>query len=60
MERDVRFLASDEMKGRDNATPEGAAAGNYVARRMAEAGLQPAGEQGTWFQVIPGRTAAAT
>ena len=55
LERDVRFLASDEMKGRDNATPEGAAAGDYMARRMAEAGLQPAGEKGTWFQTIPGR-----
>jgi hypothetical protein len=55
MERDVRFLASDDMRGRDNATPEGAAAAEYVARRMAEAGLRPAGENGTWFQTIPGR-----
>ncbi|HKS17191.1 MAG TPA: M28 family peptidase [Planctomycetota bacterium] len=55
LERDVRFLASDEMKGRNNGTPEGAAAADHVARRMEEAGLKPAGENGTWFQVIPGR-----
>lgn len=55
MERDVRFLASDEMKGRDNATPEGAAAAEFVARRMRESGLRSAGENGTWFQTIPGR-----
>jgi hypothetical protein len=55
MERDVRFLASDEMKGRDNTSPEGAAAADYVARRMAEAGLRPGGENGTWFQTITGR-----
>jgi len=55
MRRDVEYLASDAMKGRDNATPEGTAAAEYVARRMAEAGLEPGGERGTWFQVIPGR-----
>jgi hypothetical protein len=55
LERDVRFLASDDMKGRDNATPEGAAAADYVAKQMEEAGLKPAGENGTWFQAIPGR-----
>ncbi len=55
MELDVRFLASDEMKGRNNATAEGAAAADFVARRMQEAGLKRAGENGTWFQTIPGR-----
>src|SRR5262245_997891 len=55
LERDVRFLASDDMKGRNNGTPEGAAAAEYVAQQMQEAGLKPAGENGTWFQAIPGR-----
>ena len=55
LQRDVRFLASDEMKGRNNATPEGARAAEFVARRMEEVGLAPAGENGTWYQEIPGR-----
>ena len=53
LEADVRFLASDEMKGRNNGTPEGAAAADYVAKQMKEAGLKPAGENGTWFQELP-------
>jgi len=53
LEADVRFLASDELKGRNNGTPEGAIAADYVAKQMQEAGLKPAGENGTWFQAIP-------
>src|SRR5687767_10613193 len=55
LQRDVRYLASDEMKGRDNGTPEGALAAEYVARQMQEAGLEPAGEHGSWFQDVRGR-----
>ena len=55
LESDVRFLASDDLKGRNNATSEGAAAADYVARQMEAAGLKPAGENGTWYQAIPGR-----
>jgi hypothetical protein len=54
LERDVRTLASDEMKGRNNGTPEGALAAEYVARQMEEAGLKRAGENGTWFQPLKG------
>ena len=38
------------MKGRNNGTPEGAAAAEYVAKQMQGAGLHQAGENGTWFQ----------
>jgi aminopeptidase N len=55
LQRDVRFLASDAMKGRDNGTPEGAAASEYVANQMAQAGLEPGGQDGSWFQTIPGQ-----
>lgn len=48
LEKHVRFLASDEMKGRDNGTPEGLKAAEYVAQRFREAGLKPGGKDG-WF-----------
>ena len=46
----VRFLAADEMKGRDSLSPEGRIAANYVASFFARAGLKPIGERGTYFQ----------
>ena len=39
----IEYLASDEMKGRDNGTPEGRKAAEYVAAQMEEIGLEPAG-----------------
>lgn len=47
--RHVEYLASDDLKGRDNGTPEGRKAADYVAERFKEAGLRPAGRDGTWF-----------
>ena len=55
LRRDVEFLASDKMKGRNNGSPEGAAAADYVAGQMENAGLKPAGENGTWFQDVRGK-----
>ncbi len=46
----VRHLASDAFKGRKSGTPEYRQAAEYVAEKMAEYGLQPAGENGTYFQ----------
>jgi hypothetical protein len=48
LERDVVFLSSPELKGRDNGTPEGERAAAWVAERMGEAGLKP-GIRGGWF-----------
>jgi len=48
----VKFLASDEMKGRKSGTPEYAKAAEYVAAKMEEYGLRPGGEKGTWFQEV--------
>jgi membrane dipeptidase len=48
----VRYLASDDLKGRKSATPEYAKAAEYVAARMKEYGLQPGGEKGSWFQEV--------
>jgi aminopeptidase YwaD len=46
----VRFLASDEMKGRGNGTPELEKAGEYIASQFRLLGLKPAGENGSYFQ----------
>ncbi|MGB8952029.1 MAG: M20/M25/M40 family metallo-hydrolase [Candidatus Aminicenantales bacterium] len=49
----VKVLASDELKGRKSGTPEYRKAAEYVAAQMKEYGLQPGGENGTWFQEVP-------
>ena len=51
----IRFLASDDMKGRDNGSPELERAADYIAAQFKEAGLQPGGDPGpsngaSWFQ----------
>jgi membrane dipeptidase len=46
----VKYLASDEFKGRRSGTPEYRRAAEYVAAEMQKAGLKPGGENGTWFQ----------
>ena len=37
--KDVSFLASDELKGRSNYSPEIGIAANYIAKRFKESGL---------------------
>jgi len=49
----VKFLASDEFKGRKSGSPEYRKAAEYVAAEMQKAGLKPGGENGTWFQDVP-------
>ena len=46
----VEYLASDDLEGRRSGTPGGQKAGDYIAARFAEYGLQPAGSGGTYFQ----------
>src|SRR5690606_10637372 len=53
IEDDVRALADDGMQGRETGTPGHDLAAEYVARRFAEAGLAPGGEDGGWFQRVP-------
>jgi membrane dipeptidase len=48
----VRYLASDELKGRKSATPEYAKAAEYVAAKMKEYGLLAGGEKQSWFQEV--------
>jgi peptidase M28-like protein/PDZ domain-containing protein/PA domain-containing protein len=48
--QDVWYLSRDEMKGRGDGTPELDQAADYIAAEFRKAGLQPAGENGSYFQ----------
>lgn len=50
---DVMFLSSDEMRGRASGTDESERAASYIAGAMKEAGLEPAGDGDSYFQVFP-------
>ncbi|MEO7257970.1 MAG: M28 family metallopeptidase [Luteimonas sp.] len=53
IEADVRQLADDRMEGREAGTRGYALASAYVAERYRQIGLQPAGDDGSWFQSVP-------
>src|SRR5207247_153277 len=46
-------LADDSMGGRDTGSPGNMKAADWVAATFQRYGLEPAGDNGTWFQVIP-------
>ncbi|VAX41108.1 PDZ domain [hydrothermal vent metagenome] len=46
----VAWLAAPERQGRGLGTPELAESAEYIAQQLAEAGLEPGGDDGTWFQ----------
>ena len=48
--QDVTYLASDEMKGRGDGSPELDKAADYIADAFRRAGLEPKGDAGTYFQ----------
>ena len=49
----VRFLSLDLLEGRGPGTRGGELAAQYIATQFALAGLQPAGDHGTYFQNVP-------
>lgn len=53
IEADVRALADDAMEGREAGTRGYDRAAEYVAKRMRDIGLQPAGDAGTYVQAVP-------
>ena len=53
--RDLFALASDSFRGREAGTLDELRASAWVADRAREAGLQPAGDDGTYFQFWPMR-----
>jgi hypothetical protein len=52
LKRDLYALAGDEFRGREGGTLDELRASGWLADRMREAGLEPAGEDGTFFQWI--------
>jgi Zn-dependent M28 family amino/carboxypeptidase len=49
----VKFLSSDFLEGRGMGQRGGDLAAEYIATQFALEGLQPAGENGTYFQNVP-------
>jgi aminopeptidase YwaD len=48
----VKYLASDELEGRGSGTEGNRKAAAYIAERMKQYGLKPAGDNGTYFQTF--------
>jgi len=53
LKADLFTLAGDAMRGREGGTIDELAASMWVADRAREAGLLPAGDNGTYFQFFP-------
>ena len=51
----VEFLADDVLEGREAGTRGYDIAARYVATQMAQYGLEPAADDGSWFQNVPHR-----
>jgi Zn-dependent M28 family amino/carboxypeptidase len=49
----VQALSSDEMAGRAPSTPGGQRAADYIATQLKNMGVEPAGDNGTYFQQVP-------
>ena len=54
---DVEFLASDLLEGRDTGSRGYDIGASYVASQFRAIGLQPGGDNGSWYQVVPFRRA---
>ena len=48
----VEVLADPDHAGRRSGTPEGVRAARVIARWLAEAGLQPGGDDGSFLQAF--------
>ncbi len=53
LKKDLYELASDSMRGKRAGTIDELRAAVWVAEQVRKAGLQPAGEDGTYFQFFP-------
>jgi len=55
----MKFLADDALEGRGTATRGHELAAKYVASEFEAAGLEPAGDDGSYFQRVPLRAGLA-
>jgi Zn-dependent M28 family amino/carboxypeptidase len=49
----VRTLSSDEFEGRAPGSPGGEKTVEYIRAQYERIGLQPGGEDGSWYQTVP-------
>src|SRR5437899_10542769 len=59
MRKAITFLASDECEGRGVTTEGINLAADYVAKEFKQAGLKPAGTNGSYFQPFTMRSASS-
>jgi hypothetical protein len=59
LEHRLRIIADDSMMGRESGSEGDFKTADYVASEFRRLGLEPAGENGTYFQTVPFWTAAA-
>ena len=52
LRRHIEILASDDFQGRAPATEGETRTINYIAEQFRARGLEPAGDNGTWFQPV--------
>lgn len=52
LKKDITYLASDELQGRETGTFGADLAANYIVERFKEVGLQPKGENNSYFQAF--------
>ncbi len=52
LKNDVTYLADDKLEGRETGTKGAELAADYISKRFAELGLQPKGDNATFFQVF--------
>jgi hypothetical protein len=50
IKKDITYLASDALEGRESGSKGGQLAAEYISERMAALKLTPMGDQGGWFQ----------
>src|SRR6202047_991962 len=53
---DMRFLADDLLEGRGTGTRGHEIAAKFMAAQYEQMGLEPAGDNGTYFQSVPFRS----
>ena len=53
LQADMRFLADDLLEGRGTATRGHQIAAKFMATRFEGYGFQPAGDHGSYFQIVP-------
>jgi len=53
LKKHIEYLASDELEGRLSASENDRKSAEYIAKQYKSLGLEPAGEDGTFYQYMP-------